>query len=52
MKTTIIGLLAAAAAAIQNSVQNGAQLTDWKTWILPAALAVLGYVAKDSTSNK
>jgi hypothetical protein len=48
-KTTIIGLLAAAAAAIQNSVQNGAQLTDWKTWILPVALAVLGYVAKDST---
>lgn len=52
MKTTIIGLLAAAAAAIQSTVQGGAQLTDWKTWILPATLAALGYIAKDATPSK
>lgn len=52
MKTTIIGLLAAAAAALQNTVQNGAQLTDWKTWVLPVMLAALGYLAKDSTPAK
>jgi hypothetical protein len=24
-------------------------VTDWKTWALPVTLAVLGYLAKDST---
>jgi hypothetical protein len=51
MKTTLIGLLAAAAAAIQTTVQDGHSLDDWKTWILPASLAVLGYLAKDSTNT-
>lgn len=48
MKTTIIGIIAAAAAAIQGIVQQGHSIEDWKTWILPAALAALGYLAKDS----
>jgi hypothetical protein len=48
-KTTIIGAIAAAAAAIQAIVQQGAKIEDWKTWILPAAIALLGYVAKDET---
>jgi len=48
MKTTIIGLLAAAAAAIQATLQQGASIEDWKTWILPVTLAVLGYLAKDA----
>lgn len=52
MKTTIIGLLAAIAAAVQIVVQQGGSLTDWKTWVLPASLAALGYLAKDSTSPK
>jgi hypothetical protein len=49
MKTTLIGLLAAAAAAIQGIVQQGHDVADWKTWILPVTLAILGYLAKDST---
>jgi hypothetical protein len=49
MKTTILGLLCAAAAAIQGIVQAGHDITDWKTWILPVTLAVLGYLAKDAT---
>jgi len=52
MYTTIIGLLCAAAAAIQLIVQAGASITDWKTWILPAALAALGYMAKDADAKK
>ena len=52
MKTTIIGLLCAAAAAMQLIVQPGASVTDWKTWILPAALAALGYMAKDADAKK
>ena len=47
MKTTFIGLLAAAADVIQSHVQQGYSLLDWKTWIVPVFLALLGYVAKD-----
>jgi hypothetical protein len=52
MKTTLIGLLAAVAAAIQGIVQQGHAIEDWKTWVLPVTLAVLGYLAKDSTPNQ
>ena len=52
MKTTILGLLAAVAAAIQATVQDGHSLIDWKTWILPASLAILGYLSNDATTTK
>jgi len=52
MKTTLIGLLAAAAAAIQTTVQQGHSLADWKTWILPVSLAVLGYLSNDQATTK
>jgi len=52
MKTTILGLLAAVAATIQTTVQQGHSLADWKTWILPVSLAVLGYLSKDATPTK
>lgn len=52
MKTTIIGLLAAAAAVIQSHVQEGKDLSDWKTWILPVALAALGYLSKDTNPKQ
>lgn len=51
MKTTLIGLLAAAAAAIQTTVQDGNSLVDWKTWILPVSLAILGYLSSDTNAN-
>jgi hypothetical protein len=51
MKTTLIGLLAAAASAIQTTVQDGNSLIDWKTWILPVSLAVLGYLSSDSNNT-
>jgi hypothetical protein len=51
MKTTLIGLLAAAAAAIQTTVQDGHSLDDWKTWILPVSLAILGYLSSDSKNT-
>jgi len=46
-KTTIIGVAAAVAAAIQAIVQQGAKIEDWKTWLLPATLAALGFLSKD-----
>ena len=51
MKTTILGLLAAVAATIQTTVQDGNSLVDWKTWILPVSLAILGYLSGDATAN-
>jgi len=48
MKTTIIGLILAAASTIQTSVQAGHSLLDWKSWILPVGFALLGYHSKDS----
>lgn len=47
MKTTIVGILAAAATVIQSHVQAGHSLTDWKTWIVPALIAALGFLAGD-----
>ena len=52
MKTTLIGLLAAVAAALQNIVQAGHAVEDWKTWVLPVTLAVLGYLAKDAAPTQ
>jgi len=51
-KTTAAGALAAAAAAITLIVQQGHSIQDWKTWLFPAAVAILGYVAKDHTTPK
>ena len=48
-QTTIIGALAAVACAINLVVQQGASVEDWKTWIMPATLALLGFLAKDSS---
>jgi hypothetical protein len=47
MKTTLLGLFTAAAYAIQNSVQAGNSLLDWKSWIVPVGLSLLGYHARD-----
>ena len=48
-KTTIAGALAATAAAILIVVQQGHDIADWKTWVLPAALALFGFLAKDGS---
>lgn len=42
MKTTILGILLASATVIQAH-----DLTDWKSWLVPALVAALGYVAAD-----
>ena len=45
-KTTIAGAILAGLLAIQNE-----DLTDWKAWILPAAIAVLGFLARDADKS-
>lgn len=49
MKTTLIGIAAAIAVVLQQWVQEGKSLEDWKTYILPLSLAVLAYFTKDDT---
>lgn len=47
-RTTIIGALLAGAAAIGVYQSNGGDLADWKLWVIPALLQILGYLAKDA----
>ena len=47
LKTTVAGVITAALVALTNILQNGAKLEDWKTWVVPVAIAVMGYVSKD-----
>ena len=47
MKTTIIGLLSAAALVLQAHLQSGHTLEDWKTWLPAVCIAALGYLAGD-----
>lgn len=52
MKTTLAGLLTAALYALNDVLQHGAKLEDWKTWIVPVGIAALGYFAKDATRKQ
>jgi uncharacterized membrane protein YkvI len=47
LKTTVAGVITAALVALTNILQNGAKLEDWKTWVVPVAIAIMGYVSKD-----
>lgn len=50
-KTTIIGALLAAVSAIAIYQQSGGDLADWKQYAIPALLALLGYLAKDTGAS-
>lgn len=47
-KTTITGAVLALLKFLETYQSNGGNLADWKLWIIPAAIAALGYVAKDA----
>lgn len=44
----MIGALLAGAVFLQQYQAGGGNLSDWKLWVVPALLAVLGYLAKDA----
>ena len=46
-QTTIAGALLAALVAVQES-SAGKDLTDWRSWILPASIALLGFLSRDA----
>jgi hypothetical protein len=47
-KTTFIGAALAVLTVVQSHTESGASLTDWKTYLIPALLALFGYLAKDA----
>ena len=47
MKTTLLGLLSAAALVLQTHLQAGRPLDDWKTWLPAVCIAALGFLAGD-----
>lgn len=46
-KTTFLGAAVAGLMWLQLYQQNGGNLSDWKQWAIPCAIAILGVVAKD-----
>lgn len=50
-KTTIIGALLAAVSAIAIYQESGGDLADWKQYTIPALLALLGYLSKDTGAS-
>lgn len=47
-RTTLIGAALAALSFLAIYQSNGGDLAQWKQWLIPAAIAALGYVAKDA----
>ena len=50
-KTTYAGAALAGLAFLQLYQQNGGNLTDWKQWAIPFAIAIIGYLAKDRNAT-
>lgn len=47
-KTTLIGALLAGLSFLAIYQSNGGALDKWQQWIIPALIAVMGYLAKDA----
>lgn len=47
-RTTIIGALLAGLSFLAIYQSNGGNLSDWKQWLIPTLIAILGYLSKDA----
>lgn len=47
-RTTLVGAALAGLTFVSQFQANGGNLADWKLWVIPFLIAVLGYVAKDA----
>lgn len=47
-KTTLTGALLAGLSFLAIYQNNGGNLSDWKQWLIPTLIAVLGYLSKDA----
>lgn len=51
-KTSLAGAVLAVLTFLGTYQANGGNLTDWKLWAIPAAIAFLGYIMKDAAGGK
>jgi hypothetical protein len=51
-KTTIVGAALAGLYVLQDVQLRGACLSDWTTYAIPVAIAVLGFLAADSKAKQ
>ena len=49
-KTTIAGAILAGVDVLAK-VSSGETLDDWRNWILPVALAVIGFLSRDADKS-
>lgn len=49
-KTTVAGALLAGLTALAE-LQSGADFGDWKAWIIPVGMAVIGFLARDADKS-
>lgn len=47
-RTTLVGALLAGLSFLAIYQSNGGNLSDWKQWLIPTLIAILGYLAKDA----
>ncbi len=47
-RTTLVGAALAALSFLAIYQSNGGDLANWQQWLIPVAVAALGYVAKDA----
>lgn len=47
-RTTLIGAALAGLSFLSIYQQNGGDLANWQQWLIPIAIAMLGYLAKDA----
>ncbi len=50
-KTTLAGLISAALLAFVTQIDGGCLITDWKCWVTPVAMAVIGLLARDADKS-
>lgn len=49
-KTTIAGSILAGLTVL-GQVSDGQSLDDWRNWVLPVALAIIGFLARDADKS-
>ena len=49
--TTIAGLIGAGLLALVAQLEGGCLVTDWKCWVTPVIIAVLGFLARDASKS-
>jgi len=50
-KTTLAGVISGVTLVIISEVEGGCLFTDWKCWMTPVAITLLGFLARDADKS-